>query len=244
MVMVIRLLIAGVIGGKDAFKPHLGAPSRGEAPSLVSRALRAPFSGCVSSHLAKRGRVCWEGAELMALQHSCGSCLTWGLFMVSGKISDERSGQDISNTLLGALPALAMFRSSLNTLKEWVSCPSSSQCWSLGLRSYGGYFSGRSVWGWVPGRNAKSRCFASWGIWTGLWAVGGEIPGRKWGNSGLKSSPLLSSPICLVEKADWRGYLLTRVTESGSSVRWEHLNPALPWTVCVAVGQYVLFLLL
>ena len=105
VVMVLRLLIAGVIGGRGVFKPHLGAPSRGQAPSLVSYALRAPLSGCFSSHLTKRGRVCWEGAELMALQHGCGSCPSWGLFMVSGKISDARNGQDISKTLLSALPA-------------------------------------------------------------------------------------------------------------------------------------------
>ena len=136
----------------------------------------------------------------MALQHGCGSCLSRGLFMVSGKISDARCGQDFSNTLLGALLALAMFRSSLNTLKEWVSCPSSSQCWSLGLHSYGGYFSGRSVWGGCLGEMLSPDVLLP-GESEQVY-VGGEIPGRKWGNSGLKSSPLLSSPIYLVEKAD------------------------------------------
>lgn len=43
-----------------------------------------------------------------------------------------------------------MFRSSLDTLKEWVSCPSSSQFWSLGLHSEGGYFqAGQCRAGWL-----------------------------------------------------------------------------------------------
>ena len=125
------------------FKPHPGAPSRGQAPSLVSHALRAPLSGCVSSTWPREG-VCAEKGQ-NSWQRGCGSCPSWGLFTVSGKISDARSGQDISKTLLGALPALAMFRSSLDTWKEWMSCPSSLQCWPLGLHSEGGYFSGRPV---------------------------------------------------------------------------------------------------
>ena len=97
----------------------------------------------------------------------------------------------------------------------------------------------------MAGRNAKSRCFASWGISTGSWAVGGEIPRRRWGNSGLKSSPLLSSPVCLIKKL-----ILAWLPSHQSDWVWEqcawgvrHVSIwilLLPWTLCVAVDQCVL----
>lgn len=43
VVRVLRLLIAGVIGGRGVFKPHLGALSRGQAPSLSPTLSKLPF---------------------------------------------------------------------------------------------------------------------------------------------------------------------------------------------------------
>lgn len=54
----------------------------------------------------------WPGEDVRAkkgqnspvLQCDWGFCPSWGLFMVSGKISDASGDQDVSKTPLGALP--------------------------------------------------------------------------------------------------------------------------------------------
>ena len=64
VVMVIRLLIAGVVGG-GVQTPSWGSLQRtGPLPGLP-RSQSPPF-WLRLFHLAKRGCVCWEGAELMA----------------------------------------------------------------------------------------------------------------------------------------------------------------------------------
>lgn len=77
-----RLQVLIRMGGKGLNRyglPHLGAPSRGLAPSLVFHALRAPFFGYVFLYLVRVGCVCQEGAELMVTAASPGP------FQVSGR---------------------------------------------------------------------------------------------------------------------------------------------------------------
>lgn len=140
-----RLQVLIRMGGKGLNRyglPHLGAPSRGLAPSLVFHALRAPFFGYVFLYLVRVGCVCQEGGR------AHGHCCLFWAFSGFWKISDASSGQDISKTPLGVLPVPKVFRSNLGILEEWASCPQQlsptcfSKCWFLRLPFDGGCFSG------------------------------------------------------------------------------------------------------